>query len=153
MKGYALLLAARSFALCIKFTSIKPNNMPTKKSLPIKKAATKKKEVKKVLPKVAPPKKASAAGAKKKPLVMVSGEACFWVNNGPALCSMKDLRDILRTLSDEQFLYHTAMGRNDFSAWVKDVLGDKKCATELTKAKNMKEALSAVEKHLKTYSI
>jgi hypothetical protein len=90
---------------------------------------------------------------KKQPLVVVSGELCFWVNNGPALCSMKDLHQVLRTMKIEQFLYHTGQGRNDFSAWVGDVLGDKKCSSELLKAKNIKTALATVEKYLKTYKV
>lgn len=113
----------------------------------IKKVEAKKKGIKKVVP----VKKIGAAG-KKKPLVMVSGESCFWVNNGPALQNMQDLRDALRTMSEDQFLYHTGMGRNDFSAWTLNVLGDKKCAADLLKAKNIKTALSAVEKHLKNYA-
>lgn len=89
---------------------------------------------------------------KKKPLVVVSGDACFWVNNGALLSSMKDLGEALRTMSEDQFLHHTGMGRNDFSMWVLDVLGDKKCSADLSKAKNMKDALLAVEKHLKNYT-
>ena len=109
-----------------------------------------KKEVKKIIPKVISAKKTAG---KKKLLLVVSGETCFWVNNGPLLCSMKDLFDALRTMSEWQFAYHTGMGRNDFSAWVLNVLGDKKCASDLLKAKDMKAALSVVEKHLKTYSV
>ncbi len=89
---------------------------------------------------------------KKKPLVVVSGAMCFWVNNGATLSSMRDLAGALRTMSEEQFFHHAGMGRNDFSEWVLGVLGDKKCAADLLKAKNTKEALTVVEKHLKTYS-
>lgn len=109
---------------------------------------TKKKEVKKITPKIVLSKK----GIKKKPLLVVSGETCFWVNNGPALQSLQDLRRALQTMSEEQFLYHTGMGRNDFSVWVIDVLGDKKCANDLLKVKNAKEALAVVEKHLRNYA-
>jgi hypothetical protein len=133
--------------------------MPTKKSSPIKKvvAVVKKKDspalrqagVKKVIPKAVSIKVKKSG--EKKPMVVASGEMCFWVNDGAALSSMKDLSDALRTMSKEQFIHHTGMGRNDFSAWVKDVLGDKKCSADLMKAKNMKAALSAVEKHLKEY--
>jgi hypothetical protein len=123
----------------------------TIKTTKIKKIpAAKKKEVKKIVS--AKMKKETAAG-KKKPLVIVSGEMCFWVNNGASLSGMKDLSDALRTMSEEQFMYHAGMGRNDFSAWVLHVLGDKKCADDLLKAKNKKDALLAVEKHLKEYSV
>jgi hypothetical protein len=116
---------------------------------PVRQPAEKKKELKKVVS----VKKGIAGSKKKKPLLIVSGEMCFWVNNGAALSSMKDLCDALRTMSEEQFFHHAGMGRNDFSAWVFGVLGDKKCADELLKAKDKKAALSAVEKHLKAYSV
>lgn len=116
---------------------------------PVRQPAAKKKELKKVVS----VKKAIAGGTKKKPLVIVSGEMRFWVNNGSALSSMKDLRDALRTMSEEQFLHHAGMGRNDFSAWVSDVIGDKQCSKDLLKSKNTKEALVAVEKHLKAYNV
>jgi hypothetical protein len=108
----------------------------------------KKKEVKKAPPKTVSVKKAAG---KRKPLLIVTGDSCFWVNNGPSLCSLKDLRDTLLVMSEEQYIHHAGMGRNDFSSWVKDVLGDKKCAVGLLKAKNIKDALSAVEKSLKGY--
>ncbi len=120
--------------------------MPIKK---VKKVAAKKKETKKPALQAASVKK----GSKKKPLVIVSGEMCFWVDNGPSLSSMKELYDALRAMSVEQYLHHTGMGRNDFSAWVSGALGDEKCAADLLKAKSMKSALSAVKKHLKAYSM
>jgi hypothetical protein len=116
------------------------------KTIKAKKATVvkvKKKEAKKVVP--------AKKGVKRKPLLIVTGESCFWVNNGPSLCSMKDLRDTLRTMSEEQYIHHTGMGRNDFSSWVSTVLAHKKCSTDLLKAKNIKDALSTVEKHLKDY--
>jgi hypothetical protein len=124
--------------------------MLTKTKKVKKVAVVKKKEIKKVASKTVPTKKTVG---KKKPLIIVSREACFWVNNGGHLSSMKDLCDALRTMSEEQFIHHTGMGRNDFSAWTLDILGDKKCADDLKKAKNLKDALGAVEKHLKAYSV
>lgn len=116
---------------------------------PVRQPAAKKKELKKVVS----VKKGITGGTKKKPLVIVSGEMRFWVNNGSALSSMKDLRDALRTMSEEQFLHHAGMGRNDFSMWISDVLGDKSCAADVSKAKSIKEALATVEKYLKTYNV
>jgi hypothetical protein len=119
------------------------------KTIKPKKVVAKKKEVKKAPPKTVSVKKTAS---KKKPLLIVTGESCFWVNNGPSLCSMKDLRDALLAMSEEQYIHHAGMGRNDFSSWVKDVLGDKQCSADLLKAKNIKDALSIVEKHLKEYN-
>lgn len=130
--------------------------MAIKKSSPVAKTAKAKKvekgeQKKKATVKTAPVKPVKK-GVKKKPLVVVSGESCFWINNGQALCSMKDLHEALLTMNEDQFLHHTGMGRNDFSAWTADVLGDKKCASDLLKAATIKDALLVVEKHLKGYS-
>lgn len=120
----------------------------TAKAKKVEKGEQKKKATVKTAP-AKPVKK----GVKKKPLVVVSGESCFWINNGQALCSMKDLHEALHTMNEDQFLHHTGMGRNDFSAWTLDVLGDKKCASDLLKAATIKGALLVVEKHLKGYSV
>lgn len=137
-----------------KFMTTKKNSPEVKTKKAVRPLAGKKKEaVKKVVSKTVPAENGSAASKKKKPLVVVSGEACFWVNNGAALHSMQDLHKALRTMSKEQFVHHTEMGRNDFSAWLAGVLGDKKCSVDILKAKNTKEALAVVEKHLKNYTL
>ena len=64
-----------------------------------------------------------------------------------------DLRDAFKTLSEEQYSYHANKQKNDFSSWVSAILKDEKCAKDLTKAKNMKDALKVVEKQLKEYEV
>jgi hypothetical protein len=54
-------------------------------------------------------------------------------------------------MNDNQFNHHVGKGRNDFSAWVKTVLCDAKCASALSKAKNKKEAHEVVSKALSSY--
>jgi hypothetical protein len=95
--------------------------------------------------------KKTAGKNDKKQLVVVSGSMCFWVNNGPILSSLKDLEHALQAMNDNQFNHHVGKGRNDFSAWVKTVLCDAKCASALSKAKNKKEAHEVVSKALSSY--
>ena len=84
----------------------------------------------------------------KKPAAKALGEAspgqCFWVNNGPVLRDLRDLRDALRAMSNEQFGYHTARGVNDFAKWVAEVLKDEACAKKIAKAKTRLLALEVV---------
>ena len=87
----------------------------------------------------------------RKPLADAPADQCFWVNHGPVLSNLKDLEAALRdnTISDEQFRYHTGRGRNDFSAWIKNVLGDESCAQALSRVRTKKTALRVVSEHIK----
>ncbi|MDO8492153.1 MAG: hypothetical protein Q7S34_00740 [bacterium] len=87
----------------------------------------------------------------KKHMVSVSGERCFWINNGPILSNLKDLHNALRAMSDEQWKYHVRKDRNDFVVWVKAVLGDSACATKLVKCKTKLAAAKVVSKAVAEY--
>ena len=97
--------------------------------------------------------KSAKVKKRKRDIIIAPAEVCFWVWNGPALQSLLDLRDAFKTLSKEQYLYHANKEKNDFSSWVSAILKDEPCAKDLMKAKNMKGALGAVEKHLAEYNL
>lgn len=79
-------------------------------------------------------------------------EKCFWVNFGPVLKNLRDLRDALaRGISDAQFAHHVGPGRNDFASWAEIVLDDAACAKALRHAKTRRAALRAVEASLVIY--
>jgi len=81
-----------------------------------------------------------------------SGKA-FWVNFGPIVSNLRDLREALATgISDQQFTHHVTGSRNDFAAWVEDVLCDASCAAALRRAKTREAAVRAVETALKRYA-
>ena len=149
--------------------------MTAKKALTLPKKEEKKKKVKiiKVVPakkalskpvpksikvKVFPAKEKKVASVKgydvpKKEIIIAPAEVCFWVNNGPALQSLLDLREAFKTLSADQYSYHANKDKNDFSTWTAHILKDEKCAKDLLKAKNMKVALKVVEQHLEEYAV
>lgn len=104
--------------------------------------------VKKATTKSAPKKSASKA---KKQMTVVSGNMCFWVNNGPILSSIKDLHGALQKMSDVQYSHHVSKTKNDFASWVKTVLHETDCAAGLLKAKNKSEAVKCVEKTVAKY--
>ena len=87
----------------------------------------------------------------KKALVIASGEQCFWVNNGPVLTNLKELRDALGVISDEQFSYHVSKERNDFAEWVESVLADGECAKALRRTRTRKGAVRVAEVYLGSY--
>ena len=76
----------------------------------------------------------------------VTGAACFWVNNGPILCSLRDLHTSLGIMTKKQFEHHIHHGRNDFALWAEGVFTDKALAIKLRRAKTptgMRKALAA----------
>ena len=75
-------------------------------------------------------------------------EQCFWVNNGPILKNIEGLANVLPELSSETFQHHVNKEKNDFSAWVKDVIGDKKLANDLLSSRSKDSALKKVRGRL-----
>ncbi len=96
-------------------------------------------------------RKRRAAGPRA--LVHAPPEKCFWVNCGPVLKNLRELRDALAySVSDAQFAHHVGAGRNDFANWVEGVLDDAACAQGLRRAKTRVRALRTVEKTLAAYA-
>jgi len=71
----------------------------------------------------------------------VADDKVFWVHDGPVLKSVKELYDYLPSMSDDIFNYHVNGERNDFSNWIKDVVGDKQLANDICKCKNRNSAI------------
>jgi hypothetical protein len=64
-------------------------------------------------------------------LLDVPGEKSFWVNGGQVLHNLEELGEALRTMSDENYIYHANGQKNDFITWVREVIGDEKLAGKL----------------------
>lgn len=89
---------------------------------------------------------------KEKPsLVNAEDKSCFWVNNGPILKNLKDLKESLLIMSKDSFNYHVNKEKNDFAAWIKEVLKDSTLANKLAKTKTLKSTIKTVEDRLKKY--
>jgi len=68
----------------------------------------------------------------------------FWCHDGKIIKNIKELRKALNDMSDETFHYHLGGGRNDFSKWIREVVGDDKLAEALSKTKSRMQASQAV---------
>ena len=75
-------------------------------------------------------------------------ERCFWLNDGSTLKNLEELSNAFPRMSDETFRHHVNGGKNDFSNWVKDVIGDKKLAHDLMASKNKVSALKKLRSRL-----
>ena len=67
-------------------------------------------------------------------LADVPDQNVFWCSDGSVFRNMKDLAEHLNSMSDETFTYHSNGMKNDFTTWVKDVIGDSKLADDLMTA-------------------
>jgi hypothetical protein len=74
----------------------------------------------------------------------VPDEKRFWCHDWRNIKSLKELGKSLDDMSDEIFNYHSGQERNDFSKWVREVVGDEKLANDLRKAKSRVQASQAV---------
>jgi len=75
-------------------------------------------------------------------------EKAFWFNNGPIVKNLKEFRDALRSITDEQFDHHTQGKRSDFVAWVEEVLEDIECAQKLKNVPTREHAAAVVDRHI-----
>ena len=75
----------------------------------------------------------------------VAPESAFYLHNGKVLNSVRELFDEIHKMPESVFFHHVTPERNDFSNWVKDVIGDKTLAGKIAKAGTpiiLKETLS-----------
>jgi hypothetical protein len=72
----------------------------------------------------------------------------FWCHDGKIIKNLRELRKALNDMSDETFHYHSGEGRNDFSKWIRDVVGDDKLAEDLSKARFRTQASQAVAQRI-----
>jgi len=82
---------------------------------------------------------------KKHPLQDVETEKYFKLHMGDELKSLEELRDALKTMSDDTFRHHVTKDRNDFANWVKDVIKDIRLADDLQHIKTRETALQRVK--------
>ncbi len=77
-------------------------------------------------------------------------EQCFWVNNGPILKNIGELSSALNNISNDQFTHHLNHGKNDFSKWVGEVIGDSDLAAALSKVKTRSTAIKKINGRIET---
>jgi len=78
----------------------------------------------------------------------VPDEKRFWCHDGKTIKNVKELGRALIEMSDETFHYHLSEGRNDFSKWVREVVGDDQLAETLGKTKSRIQATKAVAERI-----
>ena len=86
----------------------------------------------------------------KRILADVAPEQCFWINNGPIVRNLGQLPGAIRSMKQETFMHHVNKGKNDFSNWIKHVVGDAQLANSVSKMKTKQPMIDALNKRIKT---
>jgi hypothetical protein len=84
--------------------------------------------------------KAKEKGQLDKLLVKVPAEYVFYCHDGSVFADLRELAEGLQAMSDEAFAYHCNLEKQDFSNWVRDIVGDEELAKDLAKATNRLQA-------------
>jgi|GEM_PF-1984630 hypothetical protein len=82
-------------------------------------------------------------------LVDAQNEQCFWVNNGPILKNLAELKQAAEEMTGEQFDYHARRDGNDFAKWADEVLGEKALAKKLSQQKTKLGFIKVLADYLK----
>lgn len=69
----------------------------------------------------------------------------FWVCDGRILKNINELAEAIKTMSDDTFAYHCNPEKNDFTNWIRDVVGDAGLANELSGVRKREVALKKVK--------
>ena len=77
----------------------------------------------------------------KKLLSNVPEQHAFICCDGRIVRNIRDLGKTLAHMADDTFGYHANQHKNDFSQWVKDVIGDDKLARHLSRTSDRKQTL------------
>ena len=72
-------------------------------------------------------------------------EKNFWLCDGRALKSLKELAQALKAMDNKTWDYHVTSERNDFANWIEDVFGQKTLGAAIRRSKSPKTAAKKLE--------
>jgi hypothetical protein len=75
----------------------------------------------------------------------VKDDRSFRLHMGTSIRSLKELSEALDIMADRTFHHHVTEARNDFSNWVKDVLGDEELAEGMRRLRGREAILKRVD--------
>ena len=66
-------------------------------------------------------------------------------NHGKTFRSLKELKENIDSISEEDFQFHMKNGNNDFAEWIKYVFNEEKLAASIKKIKTKKGFVKKLE--------
>lgn len=80
----------------------------------------------------------------------VPEDKVFWASNGSVLRNLGELEQALEHMDDGTYKCHANKEKNDFSNWIKDVVGDNYLADRISNARNKGSAHKKVKERVRT---
>ena len=77
----------------------------------------------------------------------------FYCKDGKIFRKIEDLAEGLKKMDQETFFHHVNEERNDFSNWVKDVIGDTALASRMKRTKNQDKMVRGVIQRIASLSL
>ncbi len=77
-------------------------------------------------------------------------ENYFWVRNGVIIKNLAELRTAIAQMDDFTFGYHVNDNKNDFSDWIRYVIGNERLASRVAGKISKEGMISAIEEELRT---
>ena len=71
-----------------------------------------------------------------KELGNVPAENAFVLFNGPRINNLFELAEALESMKETSFRHHVTGQKNDFSSWIRDIIGDNELAAKLLTTNN-----------------
>jgi hypothetical protein len=78
----------------------------------------------------------------------VPEDKVFWSHDGQVFKNLYELERGINMMSDESYGYHANVERNDFSNWIRQVIGDEALAKELERTQDRLDAGMKVEERI-----
>ncbi|MFH1316125.1 MAG: hypothetical protein ABII01_01275 [Candidatus Woesearchaeota archaeon] len=75
----------------------------------------------------------------------VSPDKCFVMKNGMTSKNLHELMSLVEVIDNDTFNHHISKGRNDFSDWIKHVVGNEELAKKVSAVKTREEMLMILE--------
>lgn len=82
-----------------------------------------------------------------KKLEEIKPENYFYLRTGTPVRSLKELAEVLKFMSDQDFKYHVNDKKNDFANWIRDILKKRSLAEKIRDTIVKKELLETLEEH------
>jgi len=78
----------------------------------------------------------------------VPQEKAFWVSDGRYIRNIYELAQALDDMKEKTFKFHVNKKKNDFSEWIRHVVGDEKLADEIARLVMKDKIQILLQKHL-----
>lgn len=72
----------------------------------------------------------------------------FWLCTNENLRSLNELSEALEKADNDVFRYHVTRDRNDFEAWIREIVKDKELAREIARVKTKETLIRKIEERV-----